>query len=64
VFVETVFGLPGLGSLLISAVRTSDLPVIQGLALLVGIWIVIANLLIDLTYAMVDPRVDFQRRRS
>jgi peptide/nickel transport system permease protein len=64
VFVETVFGLPGLGSLLISAVRTSDLPVIQGLALLIGIWIVIANLLIDLTYALVDPRVDFARRRS
>jgi peptide/nickel transport system permease protein len=64
VFVETVFGLPGLGSLLISAVRTSDLPVIQGLALLIGIWIVIANLLIDLAYAMVDPRVDFERRRN
>ncbi len=61
VFVETVFGLPGLGSLLISAVRTSDIPVIQGLALIVGIWIVLANLLVDLAYALVDPRVDFQK---
>ena len=64
VFVETVFGLPGLGSLLIGAVRTSDLPVIQGLALLIGIWIVIANLIIDLAYAAVDPRVDFERRAN
>ena len=62
VFVESVFGLPGLGSLLISAVRTSDLPVIQGLALVIGVWIVIANLVIDLGYAIVDPRVDFARR--
>ena len=62
VFVETVFGLPGLGSLLISAVRTSDIPVIQGIALMIGIWIVVANLLIDLAYALVDPRVDFARR--
>ena len=64
VFVETVFGLPGLGSLLISAVRTSDIPVIQGIALMIGIWIVVANLLIDLAYALVDPRVDFARRRK
>jgi peptide/nickel transport system permease protein len=64
VFVETVFGLPGLGSLLISAVRTSDLPVIQGLALVIGIWIVVANLLVDLAYAVVDPRVDFGRKRA
>ena len=63
-FVETVFGLPGLGSLLISAVRTSDIPVIQGMALMIGIWIVVANLLIDLAYALVDPRVDFGRRGS
>lgn len=61
VFVESVFGLPGLGSLLISAVRSSDLPVIQGLALVIGVWIVLANLLIDLGYALVDPRVDFGR---
>ena len=64
VFVETVFGLPGLGSLLISAVRTSDIPIIQGIALMIGIWIVVANLLIDLAYALVDPRVDFARRRK
>ena len=64
VFVESVFGLPGLGSLLIGAVRTSDLPVIQGLALVIGVWIVIAYLVIDLGYALVDPRVDFGRGKK
>lgn len=62
VFVESVFGLPGLGNLLIAAVRSSDIPVIQGLTLVVGIWIVFANLLIDVGYAAIDPRVNFDRR--
>lgn len=62
VFVESVFGLPGLGSLLIAAVRSSDIPVIQGLTLVVGIWIVFANLLIDVGYAAIDPRVSFDGR--
>jgi peptide/nickel transport system permease protein len=59
VFVEYVFGLPGLGGLLVTAVRNSDIPVIQGLVLIVGFWIIIANLLVDLSYAVVDPRVTF-----
>lgn len=62
VFVESVFGLPGLGSLLIAAVRSSDIPVIQGLTLVVGIWIVFANLVIDVGYAAIDPRVTFDGR--
>lgn len=61
VFVEYVFGLPGLGGLLVTAVRNSDIPVIQGLVLIVGIWIIIANLLVDLSYAVVDPRVTFRK---
>lgn len=64
VFVEAVFGLPGLGSLLITAVRSSDIPVIQGLTLVVGIWIVFANLLIDICYAAIDPRVSFDKRND
>lgn len=64
IFVEAVFGLPGLGSLLIAAVRTSDIPVIQGLTLVVGIWIVIANLLVDIGYAVIDPRVSFDKKKD
>jgi peptide/nickel transport system permease protein len=61
VFVEFVFGLPGLGGLLVTAVRNSDIPVIQGLVLVVGVWIIIANLLVDLSYAAIDPRVSFKK---
>ena len=61
VFVEAVFGLPGLGLLLVNAVTTSDLPVIQGLTLIIGAWIIVANLIVDVTYAAVDPRVTFEK---
>jgi peptide/nickel transport system permease protein len=61
VFVETVFGLPGLGRLLVSAVQFSDFPVIQGIVLLVAAWIVFTNLVVDTLYAIVDPRVEFGR---
>lgn len=59
VFVETVFGLPGLGSLLVTSVTNSDFPVIQGLVLIIAAWIIAANLVIDIAYAFVDPRVSF-----
>lgn len=61
VFAEVVFGLPGLGGLLVSSVHGSDIPVIQGLVLVIAIWVVIANVLVDVAYALVDPRVGFGR---
>jgi peptide/nickel transport system permease protein len=61
VFVEAVFGLPGLGGLLVSAVQGSDVPVIQGLVLVIAIWIVLLNIVLDVVYALVDPRVGFER---
>ncbi len=64
VFVETVFGLPGLGGLLVSSVKGSDIPVIQGLVLVLATWVVIANVLIDVLYVLIDPRVGFERAAS
>jgi peptide/nickel transport system permease protein len=61
VFVEAIFGIPGLGGMLVDAVTNSDVPVIQGLVLVIAAWIILANLVIDLLYAMVDPRVTFSR---
>ncbi len=61
VFVESVFGIPGLGGLLVTSIQNSDLPVIQALVLLIAAWIILANLLVDLLYAFVDPRVRFGR---
>ena len=56
IFTESVFGLPGLGKLLVGAVSTVDLPVVSALTLLSGAFIVIANAVADLLYATIDPR--------
>jgi peptide/nickel transport system permease protein len=57
VVVETIFGIPGLGSLLVSSVSDRDFPVIQGLVVVAGVVVVAINLLTDLLYAVLDPRV-------
>jgi peptide/nickel transport system permease protein len=57
VIVEYVFSLPGLGSLLIRSVGYRDYPLIQGLSLVFAILVVTINLLADLSYIFVDPRV-------
>lgn len=57
VFVERIFSLPGLGSLLIQAVGQKDVPLVQALVLLGGAIVVAVNLMIDLAYLAVDARV-------
>jgi peptide/nickel transport system permease protein len=57
VVTETVFGLPGVGNLVVSAVTRRDYPVIQGALLVVAAIYVVINFLIDLLYTVVDPRV-------
>jgi len=57
VFIESVFNWPGMGLLLINAVEARDYPVIMGATLLVGVCVLLANLLADLAYAAIDPRV-------
>ena len=56
---ETVFGLPGVGNLIVSAVLRRDYPVIQGALLVVSAIYVLINLTVDLLYAVVDPRVRY-----
>jgi peptide/nickel transport system permease protein len=60
VLTETMFGLPGVGQLLVGAVNQIDLPVVVGVTLLTGVLIVAANTLADLLYAAVDPRVQLR----
>ena len=57
VVTETVFGLPGVGNLVVSAVTRRDYPVIQGALLVVAAIYVVINFLVDLLYTVVDPRV-------
>jgi peptide/nickel transport system permease protein len=60
VLVETVFGWPGLGRLVLSAAQTRDHPVLLGMVLLVAFSLVLANLVTDLLYARVDPRIRYR----
>jgi peptide/nickel transport system permease protein len=56
---ETVFGLPGVGNLIVSAVLRRDYPVIQGALLVISGLYVLINLTVDLLYAAIDPRVRY-----
>ena len=64
VLVEYTFGLNGLGALLIQAVRTRDFPVVQGVTLVFIVAFIVINLLVDLLYALVDPRVRLQGKAT
>ena len=59
VVVEKVFDVPGLGQLLVESVFTRDFPVIQALTLVFGLLVIVINLLSDLSYALIDPRVRY-----
>jgi len=59
VVVETVFGIPGLGSLSLTAISARDYPLVQGVVLVIAAFIVSMNLLVDLLYALLDPRVSY-----
>jgi peptide/nickel transport system permease protein len=57
VITETVFNIPGIGRLVVDAIQTRDYPIIQGVILLFSGVYVIVNLLVDLTYTLLDPRI-------
>ena len=59
VIIESIFGLPGMGQFLVEAITQRDYPVIQGINLLIVVIIVATNLLVDLCYAVIDPRIRY-----
>jgi peptide/nickel transport system permease protein len=59
--VENVFAVPGIGSLMITSIFQRDFPVVQGVTLIFGVMVVLVNLLTDIAYASLDPRVRFDR---
>jgi peptide/nickel transport system permease protein len=59
VVIERVFDIPGLGQLLVESIYTRDFPTIQALTLVFGLLVIAINLLSDLAYALVDPRVRY-----
>lgn len=57
VIIEVIFGWPGIGRLLLTSMASRDYPIVLGIFLLVAVTVVIANLLTDLTYGRLDPRI-------
>ena len=57
VFVETVYSLPGIGNRLVRALPAKDLPVLMGVVLVVSLAVVVANLIVDLAYRWLDPKI-------
>jgi peptide/nickel transport system permease protein len=57
VVTEAVFSIPGIGSYMINAAKTRDIPIVMGIIIFVAIFVAVINLFVDLIYAIVDPRV-------
>lgn len=60
IIVESIFGIPGLGSLFVEAVWSRDIPVVQGCTFFIAIFFVVANLVADILYVYVDPRIRYE----
>jgi len=60
VVMETIFSIPGTGTYLIQAIQNRDYPVIQGVNLLVATVVIFSNLLVDMSYGFIDPRVKYR----
>ena len=60
VVIETVFNLPGIGQLTVNSVLRRDFPVIQGALLLTAVLIIVVNLIVDILYAVLDPRIRYE----
>jgi peptide/nickel transport system permease protein len=64
IFVETVFGLPGVGGLLRTSIGNRDLPVIVGIVMFSTTVILVLNLVVDVVYRFIDPRIETPRTAS
>jgi peptide/nickel transport system permease protein len=60
VLTETIFNMPGLGRLLVEAVNRRDYPIIQGVILVTSLTFVLANLVVDIIYVIIDPRIRYE----
>lgn len=60
VIIETIFGWPGLGRMLVLAMQTRDMPIIMGMFLIISVMVILANLFTDLCYGCLDPRIAYR----
>lgn len=59
VVTETIFGLPGIGRLLVDAILGRDLPLIEGIVMFITVSVVVSNLIVDIIYVYIDPRIRY-----
>ena len=57
VITETIFGLPGLGHLLLMAIHDRDYAIVSGVTMFIAVFVMLSNLVIDLSYSYLDPRI-------
>jgi peptide/nickel transport system permease protein len=60
VIVEKLFSWPGIGSLMVDSIFQRDIPITQGCVLLIILVFLLVNLMVDLLYAVIDPRVEYR----
>jgi peptide/nickel transport system permease protein len=59
ILTESIFSLPGIGSMLYNAISRRDYPIVQGVTLFMALVFVLINLLVDISYAVLDPRIRY-----
>jgi peptide/nickel transport system permease protein len=59
IIIESIFAIPGIGSLIVKAIFDRDYPIIQGVTLAVGVMVLFINLATDISYAVLDPRIKY-----
>ncbi|MBW1790428.1 MAG: ABC transporter permease subunit, partial [Deltaproteobacteria bacterium] len=59
VLIETVFNIPGMGRLAVEALFSQDYAIVQGVVLVISVVVVLSNLLVDISYGWIDPRVRY-----
>ena len=60
VVTETIFGLPGIGRLLVDAILGRDLPLIEGIVLFITTAVILCNLVVDILYVYIDPKIRYE----
>ncbi|WP_313153157.1 ABC transporter permease, partial [Lacrimispora sp.] len=61
---ETVFSWPGLGRLMVEAIKSKDIPLVLGSVIFLAVMFTVVNLAVDIVYAFVDPRIKSQYKRK
>ena len=60
IIIETVFAIPGLGQLLFTSINARDYPIVQAITVLTAFLVIVVNLIVDLSYSFLDPRVSYE----